>query len=143
MVAAIQTVPFPDLKPLEILLAEDNDVNELIARRVLEHRGHTVTSAHDGIEALAQFDRRSFDLVLMDVQMPGMDGLEATAQIRLREKVTHGHQYIIAMTAHAMVGDRERCLAAGMDGYLTKPLNTRDLDMALAAVVPGTVPARA
>jgi CheY-like chemotaxis protein len=101
--------------------------------RLLEKRGHRVTVAENGREAVEELKKRAFDLVLMDVQMPEVDGLEATAQIREREKSTGAHQRIIALTAHAMKGDRERCLAAGMDGYLTKPIRPKELDEMLAA----------
>lgn len=110
---------------LRIALAEDNPVNVLLAQRLLEKRGHTVLIARDGKEALAILERHAVDLVLMDVQMPNMDGLEATGEIRRCEKT--GHVPIIALTAHAMGGDRERCLAAGMDGYLSKPIQPEEL----------------
>src|SRR5262249_954139 len=93
----------------------------------LEPRGHTVVVANDGYEALAQSSQQPFDLILMDVQMPGMDGFEATARIRERESIAGAHTPIAAMTANAMTGDRERCLAAGMDGYLAKPIRKREL----------------
>jgi CheY-like chemotaxis protein len=105
-----------------VLLAEDNVVNQMIAVKQLTRRGHVVTVATTGREALTALDRDTFDLVLMDVQMPEMDGFEATAAIRQRERQTGRHLRIVAMTAHAMTGDRERCLAAGMDDYLSKPL---------------------
>ena len=93
---------------------------------MLTRRGHTVTVANNGREALAALERATFDLVLMDVQMPEMGGLEATEQIRLREQATGAPRLrIVAMTAHAMTGDRERCSAAGMDGYLSKPIDSR------------------
>ncbi|MBI3400894.1 MAG: response regulator [Acidobacteria bacterium] len=112
---------------LRVLLAEDNVVNQRLAASVLERRGHRVTIAGNGREALATLDRQAFDLVLMDVQMPEMGGLEAAAAIRARERGSAAHVPIVAMTAHAMKGDRERCLAAGMDEYLTKPLDSRQL----------------
>ena len=112
---------------LRVLLAEDNAVNQKIAMRVLEKHGHHVTVAVDGRQALAALDRASFDVVLMDVQMPEMDGFEATAAIRGQERETGNHLPIIAMTAHAMPGDRERCIAAGMDSYIAKPLKTSEL----------------
>ncbi|HET7105381.1 MAG TPA: response regulator [Candidatus Acidoferrum sp.] len=113
---------------LRILLAEDNQVNQRLAMRLLEKRGHAVDVAANGREALDALAKASYDLVLMDVQMPEMDGMEATAQIREREKRNGGHQHVVALTAHAMKGDEERCLAAGMDGYLTKPIRPEELD---------------
>ena len=110
-----------------ILLAEDNAVNQRLASSLLLRRGHSVTVAPNGREALAALERASFDVVLMDVQMPEMGGFEATAAIRAKERTSRTYQRIIAMTAHAMKGDRERCLAAGMDDYLTKPLDSRQL----------------
>ena len=114
-------------RQLRVLLAEDNAVNQKIATRVLEKHGHHVTVAGDGRLALAALDRATFDVVLMDVQMPEMDGFEATAAIRGRERETGNHLPIIAMTAHAMPGDRERCIAAGMDSYIAKPLKVAEL----------------
>jgi CheY-like chemotaxis protein len=113
--------------PLRILLAEDNPVNQRVALRLLEKLGHSVTIVGDGLEALRTSGTGAFDVVLMDVQMPGMDGLEATAAIREREQGTGVHIPILALTAHAMTGDRERCLAAGMDGYITKPIQTAEI----------------
>jgi CheY-like chemotaxis protein len=113
---------------LRVLLAEDNLVNQHLASRLLEKRGHHVIVACNGREALAAFEKESFDLVLMDVQMPDMDGFEATAVIREREKGSGLHVPVIALTAHAMKGDREKCLAAGIDGYLTKPIRIVELD---------------
>ncbi len=107
---------------LYILLAEDNPVNQRVAARLLEKRGHRVALAATGREALEWLSRDKFDLVLMDVQMPELDGLEATAIIRARENREGGHIPIIALTAHAMKGDRERCLEAGMDNYVNKPI---------------------
>jgi signal transduction histidine kinase/CheY-like chemotaxis protein len=112
---------------LELLLAEDNAVNQKLAIRLLEKRGHSVTVADNGRAALAALETKRFDLVLMDVQMPEMDGFEATAAIRAREDGSGRHTPVIAMTAHAMKGDRERCLAAGMDGYVSKPLEANEL----------------
>lgn len=114
--------------PLRVLLAEDNQVNKLLATRLLEKRGHHVIVAYNGIEALAALDQHNFDLVLMDLQMPEMDGFEATAVIREREKGGGSHLPVIALTAHAMKGDREKCLAAGMDDYLSKPIRPQELD---------------
>jgi PAS domain S-box-containing protein len=116
---------------LRVLLAEDNLVNQRLAVRLLEKRGHRVTVAGTGLEALRALEKEKFDLVLMDVQMPEMDGLEATAALREKEKGTGGHQAVVALTAHAMKGDREKCIAAGMDGYLTKPIRPQELDQLL------------
>jgi CheY-like chemotaxis protein len=113
--------------PLQILLAEDNAVNQMLAVRLLEKRGHSITLAANGRAALAALEANRFDVVLMDVQMPEMDGFEATAAIRARENGSGRRTPIIAMTAHAMKGDRERCLAAGMDGYVSKPLEADEL----------------
>jgi CheY-like chemotaxis protein/HPt (histidine-containing phosphotransfer) domain-containing protein len=110
-----------------LLLVEDNVVNQRVASGLLARRGHHVTVAENGAVALDRLERERFDTVLMDVQMPVMGGLEATAAIRTREQGTGRHVRIIAMTAHAMKGDRERCLASGMDGYLTKPLQPETL----------------
>jgi signal transduction histidine kinase/CheY-like chemotaxis protein len=113
---------------LHVLLAEDNRVNQRLATRLLEKRGHSVVVAADGREALAAIEKEGFDLVLMDLQMPEMDGFEATVAIREKEKAGGARLPIVALTAHAMKGDREKCLAAGMDGYLTKPIRTPELD---------------
>jgi len=112
---------------LHVLVAEDNAVNQRLAARLLEKLGHTAALAASGVEVVAALDRQPFDLVLMDVQMPEMDGFQATAAIRERERRTGGHTPIVALTAHALTGDRERCLAAGMDGYLAKPLRIDEL----------------
>jgi len=112
-------------QPLRVLLAEDNPVNQEVALRLLERRGHSVIVAENGRQALTAIERHKFDLVLMDVQMPEMGGLEATQVIREKEKSTGEHLPILAMTAHAMQGDRERCIAAGMDGYLAKPIDPK------------------
>jgi two-component system sensor histidine kinase/response regulator len=126
-------------RALRILLAEDNAVNQLLAVRTLEKQGYTVAVAHDGEEALSALERENFDVVLMDVQMPKMDGFEATAAIRNREKATgRPHQAIIAMTAHAIAGDREHCLKAGMDGYVSKPFRTADLLREIEALTRST-----
>ena len=113
--------------PSHILLVEDNAVNQRLVVRMLERRGHTVQVAGDGRQALALLEESGFDLVLMDVQMPEMDGFEATAAIRDRERTNGEHLPIVAMTAHAMKGDRERCLEAGMDDYLSKPIQREAL----------------
>jgi PAS domain S-box-containing protein len=110
-----------------VLLAEDNKVNQALAVRLLERRGHTVVVVNSGREALRALENETFDAILMDVQMPEMDGLEATAAIRAAERATGTHTRIIALTAHAMRGDEERCLAAGMDGYVSKPIRAEAL----------------
>jgi two-component system, sensor histidine kinase and response regulator len=109
-------------RPLQVLLAEDGLVNQKVLTRLLEQHGHQVTLATNGAEALAAVQQQRFDVVLMDVQMPGMDGFEATERIRAHEWIAGGHVPIVAMTAHAMKGDRERCLEVGMDDYLSKPV---------------------
>jgi CheY-like chemotaxis protein len=108
---------------LRILLAEDNAVNQRLGLKLLERRGHRVKLAGTGREALQCFEHEHFDVILMDVQMPEMDGLEATKAIRARERVSGGHIPIVALTAHTMKGDRERCVAAGMDAFITKPID--------------------
>jgi two-component system sensor histidine kinase/response regulator len=123
---------------LRILVADDNKVNRFIATRMLEKRGHTVVIAGNGREALAAMDEhrsRGFDLILMDVQMPDMDGFEVTGVIRARETSTGIHLPIIAMTAHAMTGDEKRCLAAGMDGYVSKPFHVEEVFAAIDRVL--------
>jgi CheY-like chemotaxis protein len=137
----VATSPLRDkadsLKGLNILLAEDNLVNQKVATRLLEKRGHRVALAQTGEEALAALSQQSFDLVLMDVHMPGTDGIQATLRIREREKLTGLHQTVIAMTALAMKGDRDRCIASGMDGYLSKPIDVQQLDDLLAVYTTG------
>ena len=123
-------------RSLRILLAEDNAVNQTLAVILLEKQGHTVVVAGNGKEALAAWERQAFDLILMDVQMPGMDGFEVTARIREQEKGTSRHIPIIAMTAHAIKGDREHCLEAGMDGYVSKPIQAKELFQAIADLAP-------
>ncbi len=118
---------------LRILVAEDNPVNQRIAVKLLEKQGHSVTVANNGREAVDHVARTVFDLVLMDVQMPEMDGFEATAVLRAQEKESGGHLPVVAMTAHAMKGDEERCLASGMDGYVVKPINSAALYAAIEA----------
>jgi CheY-like chemotaxis protein len=124
-------------KTLKILLAEDNPVNQKLARRMLEKRNHTVTVVGNGREALAALENHSYDLVLMDMQMPEMDGFVATSKLRDQEKLTGKHQPVIAMTALAMNGDKERCMASGMDGYISKPIRPQELDDILNAYLTG------
>jgi CheY-like chemotaxis protein len=124
--------------PLRILLAEDNPVNQLVATRLLQRESHLVKVVASGAQAVKAFVESSYDVVLMDVQMPEMTGLEATARIRqLESEAGRGaHVPILAMTAHAMTGDRERCLESGMDGYIAKPIRREELFSALASAVP-------
>ena len=122
------------LRPLRILLAEDGKANQILARALLEKWGHTVTIADDGLKTLKRWEKEPFDLILMDVQMPNMDGLEATRRIRQQEHDSQTHIPIVAMTARAMKGDREMCLASGMDAYISKPIRKRDLHDALVNI---------
>jgi CheY-like chemotaxis protein len=133
--------PAPLTRAMRVLVAEDNVVNQRVASGLLRRRGHDVTVVGDGRAAITAVFDENFDVVLMDVQMPEMDGFEATAEIRAREKSTGGHIRIIAMTAHAMAGDRDRCLRAGMDGYLSKPLDPQLL-RAVVEEEPGAVSMR-
>ncbi|HLJ97569.1 MAG TPA: response regulator [Gemmataceae bacterium] len=148
-VAARRAEPAEDAKPTaarpgrRILLAEDNAVNQKLVVRLMERAGHHVVVAENGRQAVALLEAQSVDLVLMDVQMPDMDGFEATAAIRRKEAATGGHVPIVAMTAHAMKGDRERCLAAGMDGYVAKPIQARELFAALDQLLPAVCPGEA
>jgi CheY-like chemotaxis protein len=112
---------------LRLLVVEDNPVNSLVARRLLEKQNHRIQTATNGREALEKIESERFDCVLMDLQMPVLDGFAATAVIRDRERVSGEHLPIVALTAHAIAGDLERCLAAGMDGYLTKPIDAKDV----------------
>jgi CheY-like chemotaxis protein len=121
---------------LRILLAEDNPVNQKLAVRLLQKEGHTVVVADNGRHALEALETAAVDLVIMDVQMPEMDGYEAATAIRKAEETTLRHMPILAMTAHAMKGDQERCLAAGMDGYLSKPIRPDELYQAIEDLVP-------
>ncbi len=138
--AGIETpVPRPidsTTPPLRILLAEDNAVNRRVATRLLEKQGHTIIAASDGREALAILEWENIDLILMDVQMPDIDGLEATRTIRRKEKASGGHIPIISVTAHVMKGDRENCLAAGADEYVSKPLEISELLEAIERCCP-------
>jgi signal transduction histidine kinase/ligand-binding sensor domain-containing protein/DNA-binding response OmpR family regulator/HPt (histidine-containing phosphotransfer) domain-containing protein len=134
--AAIETKNVVARHSLRILLAEDNEVNQELAIKILQKHGHAVTVVSDGRAALAALDKDPFDLVLMDIQMPIMDGFAATAAIRERETQHGRHLPIVALTAHAMMGDRDRCIAAGMDAYLTKPLRADELFDAIARLFP-------
>jgi PAS domain S-box-containing protein len=131
-----------DQRSLRILLAEDNLVNQKLAARLVEKRGHTAVVVSSGREALQALEKQKFDLVLMDVQMPEMDGFETTAAIREKEKATGSHLPIIAMTAYAMKGDLERCLTAGMDKYIAKPIQPRELFEAIEGLVPAGTESR-
>jgi CheY-like chemotaxis protein len=122
-------------RQLRVLLVEDNLINQKVACRFLEKQGHAVVIAGNGREALDVLDDWAFDLVLMDVQMPEMDGFAATAAIRQREANRGGHLPIVALTANAMQGDRERCLEAGMDGYVAKPFEPNVLLREMAEVL--------
>jgi CheY-like chemotaxis protein len=136
-------VPAVDHRHFKVLLAEDNLVNQKVAVRFLEKRGHTVVLAESGNTALDAWRKQTFDIILMDIQMPEMDGFEATSRIREHEKSTGQHIPIIALTAHAMVGDRERCLAAGMDDYVSKPIDAADLFAAIDRLLPAAAQAHA
>jgi CheY-like chemotaxis protein len=114
-------------QPLRVLLAEDNEVNQQLTLEFLRKRGHEVQLARNGIEVLAALETDRFDIVLMDVQMPEMDGFQATSAIRAREERTGEHLPIVAITGHAMKGDRQRCLDAGMDAYICKPIHSKEL----------------
>ncbi len=137
-IASPEPVSKPAVTSARVLLAEDNLVNRRVAVGLLTRRGHKVTAVTNGLEALAALDADTFDVVLMDIQMPEMGGLEATAAIRERERRTGAHVRIIALTAHAMTGDRDRYLAAGMDGYLAKPVDRLALFAAIEeSALPG------
>ncbi|MEO8128749.1 MAG: response regulator, partial [Bryobacteraceae bacterium] len=123
-----------------VLVAEDNLVNQKLAIRLLEKCGHSASIAINGLEALDMLNGHEFDAVLMDIQMEGMDGFEATANIRQRELQSGGHIPIFAMTAHAMKGDADRCLAAGMDGYVSKPIDFGQLRALLDGLRPAYEP---
>jgi CheY-like chemotaxis protein/HPt (histidine-containing phosphotransfer) domain-containing protein len=124
--ASMLPIDLPERR-LHVLLAEDNPVNQRLAASLIQRRGHKVTIVGNGRDAVDAVARQRFDVVLMDVQMPEMGGFEATGIIRARERESGGHMPIIAITAHVMKGDRERCLEAGMDEYITKPFDSRNL----------------
>ena len=125
----------PALRPQRILLVEDSVPNQKVALAMLQSHGHTVVVANDGNEAVGLFGAQEFDAILMDIQMPGMDGFACTAAIRSTESGTGHHTPIVAMTAHALAGDREKCLAAGMDDYVSKPIRRDELFRALGAAI--------
>ncbi|MGY8771349.1 MAG: response regulator, partial [Pirellulales bacterium] len=129
---AIQENELAEIKSLNILLAEDGKANQMLAVALLNKWGHQVTVAENGAKAIEALDQSSFDLILMDVQMPVLDGLEATRKIRENERITGDHIPIVAMTAGAMKGDRERCLNSGMDDYITKPVRKQALYQSLS-----------
>jgi PAS domain S-box-containing protein len=124
----------PKAGALHILIAEDNAINRAVAAGLLGRKGHTLVHAANGQEAVDAFTAQKFDVILMDIQMPEMDGFEATARIRQIEDATGQHTPIVAMTAHAMTGDRERCLAGGMDDYISKPIHAGDLQRVLGGI---------
>jgi CheY-like chemotaxis protein len=117
-----------------VLVVEDNLVNQTVAQRILAKAGHRTVVVGDGMQALQALDGGTFDLVIMDGNMPVMDGFEATRQIRRREQETGGHLPVIGLTALALKGDEERCLAAGMDHYISKPFKPREMEAAIAAL---------
>jgi CheY-like chemotaxis protein len=131
----------PPLQPLRILLVEDNVINQKVASLMLKKKCHVVVTVNNGREAMETLADQDFDAVLMDVQMPEMDGLQTTAAIRAGEEGTDRHLPILAVTAHALHSDREICLDAGMDGYLSKPIQSAQLLQALAEVLSFARPA--
>jgi CheY-like chemotaxis protein len=126
------------LKPLRVLVAEDNPINRRMMIVMLENQGHVVIAVENGRQALAILDAEAVDVVLLDVQMPVMDGFAVTAEVRRRESTSGDHLPIVAVTAHAMAGDRERCIRAGMDGYLRKPIELNELLATITAVMGGS-----
>lgn len=135
--AATAWADMPPTPPLRVLLAEDNPVNQLVASRLLQKLGHAVTAASNGVQAVEACRQSEWDLVLMDCQMPGLDGYAATRQIRSLERGNGRHTRIVALTAHAMAEDHERCMEAGMDDYITKPLDAADLQRVLHETAAG------
>jgi CheY-like chemotaxis protein len=131
---ALPACDYAETAPRSILIAEDNVVNQMLVTALLKARGHVVAVANNGREALSMLEGQSFDLILMDIQMPEMDGFQATQEIRRREHRSGEHIPIAAMTAHAMTGDRERCLQAGMDGYISKPISVQELLALIAGI---------
>jgi two-component system sensor histidine kinase/response regulator len=139
---AVGALPAAPLRALHLLVAEDNPVNRTLVTKLLQKRGHRITAVENGRAAVEASRETPFDAILMDLQMPDLNGLEATVAIRSREATRGGHVPIIALTAHAMQGDRERCLAAGMDGYLSKPIDVNALIVAVEGIGdPSLVPA--
>ena len=132
-------IPTRACDPLRVLLVEDNPANQKLATYILKDRGHNIEIAGDGEEAVYLTAKNRYDVILMDVQMPGMNGLEATTAIRKREG-PESRVPIIAMTAHALKDDRERCLAAGMDGYLSKPVNAKEMIGLIESLACGECP---
>jgi CheY-like chemotaxis protein len=132
-----------DKRRSRVLLAEDNAVNQTLAVRLLEKRGYSVKVAGNGAGVLEALEKEQFDVVLMDIQMPGMDGIQATEAIRAKEKLTGAHVPIIAMTAHALKGDEERCISAGMDRYISKPIRTSELYSTIENLLADKGPTRA
>jgi len=126
-------------KGLKVLLAEDNIINQKVSSRILEKYGHLVTIAVDGEDVLAKMKEQTFDLILMDVKMPNMDGFEATDEIRSQEKKSGGHIPIIAMTAHVISGYRDKCISAGMDDCVTKPMRGEILEKIITLVTAGPI----
>jgi CheY-like chemotaxis protein len=129
----------PDTPPLRILVVEDDPVSRMLASTMLTSNGHSVVTASDGVEALSLVEQRPFDMILMDIQMPEMDGFEVTKNIRQREHQLGGRVPIVAVTANAMQGDRERCLAWGMDDYISKPVD-QDRLLTMIAKFAATTP---
>jgi CheY-like chemotaxis protein len=130
----VESLPGP-ARSLRVLLVEDSPINQKLGLRLLEKQGHQVVVADNGLVALERLNQEQFDLVLMDVQMPELDGLEATKRLRSQEAGSGRRVPVLAMTARAMKGDRERCLESGMDGYLTKPIRPQELFDAIASVL--------
>jgi CheY-like chemotaxis protein len=126
------------LRCLSILLAEDNPINQKLATKLLEKRGHRITTVANGLEALAALEKDNFDVVLMDVQMPEMDGWTASEAIRKGERGSNHHIPILALTAHAMKEYEDRCYQAGMDGFVTKPFEAAELYLAVESVIQAT-----
>jgi osomolarity two-component system sensor histidine kinase NIK1 len=135
--ALVATPPAKERRTLSVLLAEDNTVNQRLAIELLRRLGHAVVAVGNGREATEAFRRQAFDVILMDIQMPEIDGFQATALIRAEEALTGAARTpVVALTAHAMIGDREKCLASGMDHYLSKPIKSAELKALLDSLAP-------